>query len=157
MNACKYCKKKQQGKIVLQNSKTWENFCLSCYDLNEVFDDLSSFSKIVVILKEETKVNEYELDELLENFYIFILRTNLWKKLYFKDEKERNLLKEILKGGIPKVSPSIEEYGNRLYENQMKNNFFINEDKTHESLFTLCYIFKDYCCQEFGVHFGYLS
>lgn len=153
-NPCKYCQK--QGIILLQNSLTLENFCLSCYHSNEVFHDLSSFSKIIVILKEETNINEDELDQLLENFYIFILRTNLWKKLDLQDEKEQIILKEILQNGIPKVSPSIEIYGNLLYENQMKNNFLINEDKTDQSLFTLCYIFKDYCCQQLG-HFGCLS
>ena len=153
MNACKYCKK--HGKSLLENNSTFEKFCLSCYDLNEVFHDLSSFSKIVIILKEETNVNEDELDELVENFYIFILRTNLWKKLDFQNENEKIILKEISEG-IPKVSLQIEKYGNMLYENQIKNNFLINEDKTDQSLFTLCYIFKDYCYQQLG-HFGYLS
>jgi hypothetical protein len=149
---CYYC---EENPSLLQNIHSFNVFCYQCYCKKELFENLTSYSKINFILYNHLKDQTHEnILIVLKKFYEFIFKTNLYKKVIMKHEFEHiNWMKRT--NNLPDVSKMIEKKGNQLYEEEINRNFLYQEDKINECLFTLCHVFMNYCYQMIpdSVHF----
>lgn len=141
---CYYCK---EHPALLQNIHSFNVFCYQCFCKKEVFENLTSYSKINFILYNHLKDQTHEkILIVLKNFYEFLFKTNLYKKVIMKHEFEhRNWMKRT--NNLPDVNKHVEKTANELYEEEINRNFLYQEDKVNECLFTLCHVFMNYCYQ----------
>ena len=138
---CFHCQKINDW-VILQNNN-YNKFCYSCYKNEELFDKLTSFSKITAMMMEFANQEKIKnINGLLEEFYIFLFITDLYKKIEFRTEEEKQIVLKYT-SNIKPISHDIQKKIKNLYDLEVLNDFLYHDNKTDETLFRVFNIFMD--------------